>query len=261
MSQKTNDGPSASDESRNRDVSGRYYVPSFPIGQGQTDYEKYLRTVELLSLQKPPAQMASPEELLFQITHQASELWMKLMMHELDRALDFLKQDRIGMACRSFKLVHDCQRILVAQVDLIAANISMVEYAKIRMALGQGSGMESPGFNWLLEYPAKLWDAFSAVLKKHNVTIRQIYTEYEVRIELHALAECLVDFDDLFHKWRSHHYNMVERTIGADSNSLKGLSSQVLQKGVKTRFFPELLEFRSIYTNESGLAYGGDPLQ
>ena len=247
-------------EQKHPDVTGRYYTPGFPIGEGKTDYEKYLRTCELLNLQKTPEEMVSPEELLFQVTHQSSELWMKLIKTELDRVLQFINQDQLLLACRSFKLIHDCQRLLTQSVDLIAENISIVEYGKIRTALGQGSGMESPGFNWLLEYPARLWEAFSRLLDRRHIDLRTIYTQYEKQIELHALAECLMTFDDLFHQWRTHHYALVARTIGTESHSLKGLSTQVLQKGVKTRFFPELLELRSILTNESSLAYGGHPL-
>jgi tryptophan 2,3-dioxygenase len=242
------------------DTSGRYYVPNFPIGEGQTDYEKYLRTQELLKLQKPIDQMASPEELLFQVTHQASELWMKLMMHELDRILVFVDEDKLLMAVRSFRLVNDCQRLLLYKIDVIGENLSIVEYGKIRTALGQGSGMESPGFNWLLEYSPRLWDVFTRLMERRGVTLREIYENYEAHIELHTLAECYMNYDDLFHKWRSSHLAMVARTIGTESNSLKGLSTQVLQKGVKTRFFPELLDLRSILTNESGVAYGGCPL-
>jgi len=242
------------------DVTGRYYVPGFPIGEGRTDYEKYLMTTLLLSLQTPKEKLASPEEPLFQITHQASELWMKLMLHELERILEFMDADKILMACRSFRLVSDCQFLLMVHVDLIGRNISIAEYAKIRLALGQGSGMESPGFNWLLEMSSRLWAHFSALLERLQITLREIYENYERHIELHNLAEAMMEYDDLFHKWRAHHFAMVARTIGTESNSLKGLSTQVLQKGVKTRFFPELLALRSVITNESKVAYGGQPL-
>lgn len=242
------------------DVTGRYYMPKFPFGEGKTDYEKYLRIPELLSLQKPIAEMASPEELLFQVTHQASELWMKLMLHELERSLVFMDEDKVLMACRSLRLVNDCQRLLLFKVDVIGQNLSVVEYGKIRTVLGQGSGMESPGFNWLLDESPKLWEAFTHLLERRNVTLRDIYRDYETHIELHTLAEILMDYDDLFHKWRTHHYALVARTIGAGAHSLKGLSTEVLQKGVKARFFPELLELRNTLTNESGLAYGGEPL-
>jgi tryptophan 2,3-dioxygenase len=249
-----------SEQTQHPDVTGRYYTPGFPVGEGKTDYEKYLRTKELLSLQKTPEEAASPEELLFQVTHQSAELWMKLMLHEIDRILEWIPQDQLLMAIRSFKLLHDCQRVLIQSVDLIAENISIVEYGKIRTALGQGSGMESPGFNRLLETPAKLWVVFSDLLRRRNVDLKSIYTSYEKQIDLHTLAECLLSFDDLFHLWRAHHLAMVARTIGTESHSLKGLSTQVLQKGVKTRFFPELLDLRSTLTNESNLAYGGRPL-
>jgi tryptophan 2,3-dioxygenase len=242
------------------DVTGRYYVPAFPIGQGETDYEKYLRTVELLNLQTPAPECVSPEEWLFQITHQTSELWMKLMLYELERAILFMNEGRIAMACRSFALVHDCQRLLIAHVDLIGRHLSIVEYGKIRTTLGQGSGMESPGFNWLLEKAPPLWEAFSALLQRRGIALREIYTGYDTHTDLHTLAEALMEYDDLFHKWRLCHVAMVARTIGTEANSLKGLSTQVLQKGVKTRFFPELLALRSDLTNESSLAYGGQPL-
>jgi tryptophan 2,3-dioxygenase len=242
------------------DVTGRYYVPGFPIGEGKTDYEKYLHTVQLLSLQTPPEAVVSPEEPLFQITHQASELWMKLMLLELERAMGYMNSNQPLMACRSLRLVNDCQLVLMLQVDLIGRHISIVEYGKIRTALGQGSGMESPGFNWLLETAPRLWEAFTALLQLRKITLREIYVDYETNIEMHTLAEALMDYDDLFHKWRSHHFALVARTIGTESNSLKGLSTQVLQKGVKTRFFPELLDLRNVLTNESSVAYGGQPL-
>ena len=60
-------------------------TPILP-GKGASDYERYLRTDELLALQKPPEEMLHPDELTFQVTHQASELLMKGAAWELDRA-------------------------------------------------------------------------------------------------------------------------------------------------------------------------------
>lgn len=238
---------------------GAYY-PDFPVGEGKTDYEKYLRTMELLSLQKPTDLQASPEELLFQVTHQTSELWMKQMMFELDKILLFMEKEQFWLAHRAFRLVTGIQKILIQQVDLLAQNLSIVEYGHIRTALGQGSGMESPGFNFLLGYPPRLWESYTRILKDRGIGLREIYQNYKEEIELHTLTEDLMDFDDLFHKWRTHHFDMVSRTIGVESNSLKGIPTQVLQRGVLERFFPDLLAFRSELTNESALAYGGAPL-
>ena len=47
-------------------------------GNGASDYERYLRTDELLALQKAPGEMAHRDELLFQTIHQTAELWLKL---------------------------------------------------------------------------------------------------------------------------------------------------------------------------------------
>ena len=55
-------------------------------GPGASDYERYLRTDELLALQKTADERAHHDELLFQITHQSSELWLKLGSTEIDTA-------------------------------------------------------------------------------------------------------------------------------------------------------------------------------
>ncbi|MBY0449556.1 MAG: tryptophan 2,3-dioxygenase [Cyanobacteria bacterium] len=237
-----------------------YYPIDFPIGEGKTDYEKYLRTVELLTLQKPDSEAVSPDELLFQVTHQASELWMKQMLHEIDRAVAAMKAMQLEQACRSFRLIAEIQMLLTHQVDMLGRHLSIWEYGKIRTALGQGSGMESPGFNRLLKTPKPIWDAFSEVIASQNISLNTLYRDYTQHLNLHALAECLVTYDDLFHKWRTHHMDLVCRTIGLDSNSLKGIPTKVLQRGVLERFFPELFEIRNQLTNESKLAYGGQPL-
>ena len=51
-----------------------------------TDYEKYIRTEELLALQKAPSALSCHDELQFQVVHQVAELWMKLVAHELVHA-------------------------------------------------------------------------------------------------------------------------------------------------------------------------------
>ncbi|MBK9240386.1 MAG: hypothetical protein IPL75_08965 [Acidobacteria bacterium] len=69
-------------------------------GPGATDYERYLRTDELLALQKTPAQMAHRDELLFQTIHQSSELWMKLACFELDTVITHVQAGRLSNAIR-----------------------------------------------------------------------------------------------------------------------------------------------------------------
>ena len=67
-------------------------------GVGSTDYERYIRTVELLSLQKDVHELANPDERLFQITHQAAELWLK----EIDYEVDPARGDKFYAAVRRY---------------------------------------------------------------------------------------------------------------------------------------------------------------
>ena len=69
--------------------------PNLPIlpGEAASDYERYLRTDELLALQKPGEERVHRDELLFQTVHQSSELWLKLATTEVDEAAAVLERD------------------------------------------------------------------------------------------------------------------------------------------------------------------------
>ena len=244
------------DTQQELNTTGRYYERTFDIGAGDTEYEKYLKTVKLLQLQKPAEQTISHQELLFQVTHQSSELWMKTMLDAIGRAITALDADNAALAGHHLRLVTDIQGVLLHHVDLLSHHMNVMEYAKIRTVLGQGSGMESPGFNWLLDKTPQLWLAFKGYLDRQHLSVRQIYVEYQAHLEAYNLAELLVDYDDRFHKWRSHHFDLVHRTIGTEANSLKGLSSKILQKGAIHRFFTELWQIRNTLTDEQDIQYG-----
>ena len=72
--------PAAEDLRRDRERGRERAGASKPVlpGEGDSDYERYLRTDELLALQKTPDEWAHRDELLFQTVHQSSELWLKL---------------------------------------------------------------------------------------------------------------------------------------------------------------------------------------
>ena len=75
-------------------------------GKGASDYERYLRTDELLSLQKPPEEMLHPDELTFQVTHQSSELLLKAVSWEMERALQYVAGSDFGNAARQIGRAH-----------------------------------------------------------------------------------------------------------------------------------------------------------
>ena len=67
-------------------------------GSAGTDYERYLRTDELLSLQRPPHEQLHRDEMLFQTIHQSSELWLKLVCFEIETAIERIDRDAIWPA-------------------------------------------------------------------------------------------------------------------------------------------------------------------
>ena len=85
-------------------------------GSGATDYERYLRTDELLSLQKPASERSHPDELMFQIVHQASELLLKGTANELDRARAALNE---ADPARAVKLMDRSFRMFDCAIDLL----------------------------------------------------------------------------------------------------------------------------------------------
>jgi len=209
-----------------------------------TDYEKYIRTEGLLALQKQPDELSCHDEMQFQIVHQVAELWMKLIEFEVRHMAELLAEDRLALATSTLRRIGRVQRLAMVQLDLLDT-MSPKAYMTVRAGLGNGSGQESPGFRTLLRLPGDvMWPAFEAVLDRHGVTLRQIYENPEEQHELFALAEGLVDYDQLLQGWRHRHLMLVYRIIGVGTPSLKGKPSDLLAHGMKQRFFPRLWTVR-----------------
>lgn len=209
-----------------------------------TDYEKYIRTEELLALQKAPEALTCHDELQFQVVHQAHELYMKLIEHELRFVCELLGRGEVARAVTTLRRVSSVQRVLLHSVELLDT-MAPTDYMTIRTGLGRGSGQESPGFRTMLRMPGELvWPAFSAFLEKTGASLRQIYENPHANHELFQLCEGLVDYDQLLQTWRYRHLMLVYRIIGTGTPSLKGKHSDLLAHGMKTRFFPPLWDVR-----------------
>jgi tryptophan 2,3-dioxygenase len=208
-----------------------------------TDYEKYIRTEELLGLQKAAADLSCHDELQFQVVHQVAELWMKLCEHELLFAAERLREDQVARAMRALARVHGVQQLLLDQMTLLDT-MAPRDYMTIRSALGRGSGQESPGFRRMLKLPEEVWPAFETLLSKRGVTLRQIYETPDEHPELFNVAEALIDYDQSLQSWRMRHLLIVYRQIGMGTPSLKGKPSDLLADGMKHRFFPALWQVR-----------------
>lgn len=215
-----------------------------PARMALTDYEKYIRTEELLALQKAPDELSCHDELQFQIVHQAAELWMKLIEAELRELTVLLGAGRGAQAVSTLRRVGRIQRLLLQQLDLLDT-MSPKAYMTVRAGLGRGSGQESPGFKTMLRLPGEIvWPSFAAYLEGHGVALRDIYEAPDDHHELYQLCEGLVDYDQLLQRWRSRHLLLVYRIIGAGTPSLKGKPSELLARGMRQQFFPKLWEVR-----------------
>lgn len=107
---------------------------------GAMSYGDYLHLDELLGAQKPRS--GDHNEMLFIVQHQASELWMKLMIHELAAARDHIHGDNLQPA---FKMLARVARIM-AQLNQswdVLATLTPAEYSSFRDCLGSSSGFQS----------------------------------------------------------------------------------------------------------------------
>jgi len=104
------------------------------------DYGGYLHLDELLSAQHPLSD--HHDELLFIIQHQTSELWLKLMVHELVGARSFLDADDLAPARKSLARVKSILRTITDQWSVLAT-LTPSEYAQFRGVLGPASGFQS----------------------------------------------------------------------------------------------------------------------
>jgi tryptophan 2,3-dioxygenase len=213
-------------------------------GGGTLDYEIYLNTRALLSCQKPFDQFCNRDELQFQVVHQAHELYMKLIEHELRFTCRLLDDGAVARAITQLRRVSLVQHVLLHSVELLDT-MAPTDYMTIRTVLGRGSGQESPGFRTMLKLPGELvWPTFARFLEKQGVTLRQIYDDPHAHHQLFQLCEGLVDYDQLLQTWRYRHLMLVYRIIGTGTPSLKGKHSDLLESGRKTRFFPALWDVR-----------------
>ena len=225
-------------------------------GRGATDYERYLRTDELLALQKDPAEVVHHDEHLFQAVHQASELWLKLACTELDAAAAAIDDDRAAGATRVIRRAADALILITSQLTMLE-HMSPTDYAVVRTALGHGAGFDSPGFRRLHRTAPILAEAFDKLLARRGLTAIEIYERGHDLDDLYQLAEQLTTLDERTIVWRFQHLKTVERIIGGHVIGTQGTPVEVLGKRIDVRFFPSLWQVRDEITRRSKLGTDG----
>jgi tryptophan 2,3-dioxygenase len=109
-------------------------------------YGEYLHLEKILDAQKPLSY--EHDEMMFIIVHQTSELWMRLMLHELSAALECIRRDDLDPTFKMFTRVSRVQTQLTATWDVLST-MTPFEYSAFRNALGRSSGFQSVQYRML----------------------------------------------------------------------------------------------------------------
>lgn len=222
-------------------------------GKGASDYERYLHTDELLSLQKSPEEFLHKDEMTFQVVHQASELLIKGVAWELERARVLIVEGDLSNAAR-------LQRRAIQMLDYpiyllhVLETITPYDYHLIRAGLGHGSGLDSPGFLALLHIGPRLGEAFYSQMRKANLSVDDLYRRHDEFFGLHDVAERLLDFDERVHLFRFHHLKLAQRIIGGGVVGTMGTPVEVLHQRMEHLFYKELWDVRNRITAQANEA-------
>ena len=135
----------------------------------ETSYGGYLQLGALLAAQRPRS--SHHDEMLFIIQHQTSELWMKLMIHELSAAIEHVKSDRLAPCFKILARVKQIQRQLFEQWGVLET-LTPSEYALFRNVLGPASGLQSHQFR-AIEFLLGNKNARLLDLQRHDAPVHE----------------------------------------------------------------------------------------
>ena len=153
----------------------------------ETSYGNYLRLDLLLAAQQPRS--AHHDEMLFIIQHQTAELWMKLIVHELQAATENVRADRLAPCFKILARVKQIQRQLFEQWAVLET-LTPSEYVQFRDVLGPASGLQSYQFR-----------AIEFLLGNKNPAILAVHRHDP---ELHAWLERLLRAPSLYDEFLRH---------------------------------------------------------
>ena len=216
-------------------------------GGAPSDYERYLNTEDLLALQKAENEWVHRDELLFQVTHQSSELWLKLAYTDAGEAARLVEEGDLAPALRLLGRASLCLRFVTSQLDMLE-RMDPWEYQEIRKVLGHGSGFDSPGWRELRHVFPRLGQAFHALRRDAGLSVEELYVRGREHEQLYQLAEALMELDEQAQLWRMRHFQVVARVIGDKVVGTQGTPVELLGRLISKTSFPELWEARNDLT-------------
>jgi tryptophan 2,3-dioxygenase len=235
------------------------------------NYPSYLALDELLELQRPRSRPEHPDELLFIVVHQSSELWFKVLLRDLDHLATAFRKRDAGLALWQLQRINGVMRIVSAQLSSLAL-LPPQHFAQFRANLGTSSGSQSVQFR-AIEAASGLREAWFVKLLEDQgpihpdirkwldrPTLQEMFLEFlqqeKTSLEdcylgpgpkLHFfIAEALLEFEMEFGQWRFQHAQLVERMLGPGTPGTGGSTgAAMLHRSTSIRFFPRLAEVRA----------------
>ncbi len=196
--------------------------------RSKLDYNAYLRLDQILDAQEPLSSPAHHDELLFIIQHQTSELWMKLAVHELRAAVEFVKRDELSPCFKILARVKQVQRMLFEQWAVLET-LTPSEYAQFRNVLGQASGLQSFQ-NRMIEFLFGNKDAKAIKVFQHSP---------EIHAELTTMLNTPSLYDEFLRHLARRGFDIPATSIERDWSQPYAESADVVQVFKKIYEHPE----------------------
>jgi len=141
-------------------------------------YGSYLDLDRLLGAQHPVSVPQHHDEMLFIIQHQTTELWLKLVLHELGTARDRLAEDDLRSALKHMARVKHIQEVLTQQWSVLAT-LTPTEYAQFRGDLGNSSGFQSVQYRAVEFALGNKNERMLSVFRDHPENLALLTAEWE----------------------------------------------------------------------------------
>lgn len=200
-------------------------------------YAAYLRLGELLAAQQPHTYpdgdaRTQSDEHFFIVVHQATELWLKQILIDLDQATTAIAPPGgdLDTGLDHLHRATDTQRLLTRHLDLLR-HLDAGQFARFRSRLGAASGAQSAQFRALQRTlglrtgDAPVYAAFTAALSAVGLTLEGLYRcRPSHAAALYRIAEALTDLSQEYWRWQLVHLQLAERMLGRDTCGTGGSS-------------------------------------
>lgn len=156
-------------------MAERSLEPGVAEDRGGLTYGEYLGLEKILTAQKPLSDPPHHDEMLFIIQHQTTELWFKLVVHELRAALEHVRADELEPCFKILARVKHIQAQLRDQWSVLET-LTPSEYMQFRHVLGPASGFQSHQYR-LVEFMLGNKDERLLAMHQRNPTAHRELTD------------------------------------------------------------------------------------